>query len=302
MGACGSSPVINEVALEGQAPQGRRGPGQELLRDDGTTQAGSPVPDPLPTGPYARLRGGSRGCKIADASERGISLRQLQHVFTCALEKCKEGQWTDASGHPLTAVNITIRDILYRFVQPATDNGAVALVELISDRPQRPDWFVSHWYVGKGWGREGRIVFGRRRWRAGEVSRCYATRRGARVRESAEEAAEERGRRRRRRCEGGGGSCGVRMARHDGGNGRSMNASIRPPLALHRFAPPVLRACAAGIACVCRRSLTLRSAACARGSLRGSARVRAPAPASLCASAPLSRCASVPLPLYAQVG
>lgn len=100
------------------------------------------VPAVAASGPYARLCNGSRGCQIPNPSERAITLRQLQHVFTCAFERCKEEGWTSTDpskkGEPLTIMSMTLRDIVENFVKPATASERSAAPPEAAEPPQWP--------------------------------------------------------------------------------------------------------------------------------------------------------------------
>lgn len=120
MGACASVDVNEAEKEEAKITQTRTGPPySEVLAHEEVAVTAIPS-----SGPYARLCSGSRGCEIPDSSERAITLRQLQHVFTCAFERCKEEKWTSTdprrAGETPTVMTVTLRDIVENFVKPAT--------------------------------------------------------------------------------------------------------------------------------------------------------------------------------------
>jgi Ran GTPase-activating protein (RanGAP) involved in mRNA processing and transport len=103
---------------------------------------------------FAELLQGKAGCEISDAALRGITLGQLEHLFACATKLCVEEQWRStaprAEGVADAAVlrpdEITLYDLVHHLVMPATDGGVRSLTEALADGPQRPDWFVSHFW------------------------------------------------------------------------------------------------------------------------------------------------------------
>jgi Ran GTPase-activating protein (RanGAP) involved in mRNA processing and transport len=100
---------------------------------------------------YATLLDGYVGCTIDEPSERGITLPQLRHTFACALERCAAEVWMSTNpldrGKPLSRETITLYDLVSNFIVPATGGGRRSLVEVLAPGPQRPVWFVSHWWA-----------------------------------------------------------------------------------------------------------------------------------------------------------
>ena len=95
-------------------------------------------------------------CRIPKTSERAISLDQLQcivtHAETRLLVKCEkwavsrlgEGEWWKRKDYMLEdPKEITLYDLADYVIRPATKSFNCSLVEIMADKPQPPDYFVS---------------------------------------------------------------------------------------------------------------------------------------------------------------
>lgn len=111
---------------------------------------------PAPSGGtrFAELLQGKAGCEIPDAALRGITLGQLEHLLKCATELCVAEQWKSTAPRANGAGDVallrpdqfTLYDLVHHLVMPATEGGVRSLTEVLADGPQRPDWFVSHFW------------------------------------------------------------------------------------------------------------------------------------------------------------
>ena len=92
-----------------------------------------------PTAPAAR-------CTIPKTEERAITLRQLRRVCAHIKRRCVRERWTNNKGELLTPEQVTLYDANRYVIMPATERLRCAFVELVASGPQRPVWFVSHWW------------------------------------------------------------------------------------------------------------------------------------------------------------
>ena len=80
-----------------------------------------------------------------------MSLAQLREVRTYVEENCMRQGWTSTNpakhGELLTPETVTLYDLNYYFIMPATKARRCSYVELVASGPQKPQWFVSHWCV-----------------------------------------------------------------------------------------------------------------------------------------------------------
>ena len=93
----------------------------------------------------------ARGCTIAKAELRGITLRQLKDIASTILRRCSVEKWTGTDpsqpqGTYLKPEDVTLYDLVQYNILPATNERQCSYVEVIADGPQRPKWFVSHWW------------------------------------------------------------------------------------------------------------------------------------------------------------
>eukprot|EP00978_Attheya_sp_CCMP212_P013376 scaffold33679_cov57-Attheya_sp.AAC.1 len=91
------------------------------------------------------------GCPTIPKPEyRGITLRQLKELIVHIVFYCRIDKWksTDPSQHAklLKPEEVTLYDVVQYLVKPLTEKRRCSYVELIADMPQKPLWFVSHWW------------------------------------------------------------------------------------------------------------------------------------------------------------
>ena len=93
------------------------------------------------------------GCRIPKTEERGITLKQLGKVKQQVQSRCeKEGwrAWNPAlqqlEKEPLTPEQVTLYVVCEKVIKPVTRVKQTSFVELVAFAPQRPTWFVSHWW------------------------------------------------------------------------------------------------------------------------------------------------------------
>mmetsp|Transcript_39992 Transcript_39992/g.58805 ORF Transcript_39992/g.58805 Transcript_39992/m.58805 type:complete len:262 (-) Transcript_39992:586-1371(-) len=100
----------------------------------------------LDTDPLAR----KERFPIEDAAHRGITLRQLLDVRYIIYQRCKAEDWKRSNPQdtekPLKPQDVTFYDLFENFIKPVNLSNDCSYVELIASKPQRPQWFVSHWW------------------------------------------------------------------------------------------------------------------------------------------------------------
>ena len=89
---------------------------------------------------------GSSGCSIPKVALRGISIKQLKDVYDEIVGGCKNKGWTNRDRIPLTPETVCLYDIKDRIIMEHTRDKQCSYVELIAKGPQKPTWFVSHWW------------------------------------------------------------------------------------------------------------------------------------------------------------
>ena len=60
--------------------------------------------------------------------------------------RCVAERWTDVNGELLTPERVTLYDANRYVILPATEKLGCSFVELVASGPQKPTWFVSHWW------------------------------------------------------------------------------------------------------------------------------------------------------------
>jgi hypothetical protein len=97
---------------------------------------------------FAALRpDGGGGCRIAEASARGITLAQLRALLALGEALCAREGWTAAAGGPaLDPKTLDVYQLVARVIEPATREARCSLVELVADGPQPPHVAVTHWW------------------------------------------------------------------------------------------------------------------------------------------------------------
>eukprot|EP00931_Biecheleriopsis_adriatica_P023252 TRINITY_DN14724_c0_g1_i1.p1 TRINITY_DN14724_c0_g1~~TRINITY_DN14724_c0_g1_i1.p1 ORF type:complete len:502 (+),score=101.79 TRINITY_DN14724_c0_g1_i1:37-1506(+) len=87
---------------------------------------------------------------IPDAAERAITLRQLKAVYAEIEKRCVKEQWVStggpSAGQPLKPEEVNLYDAMKYFILPATGDEQCSYVELVAKGPQKPLYFVSHWW------------------------------------------------------------------------------------------------------------------------------------------------------------
>jgi len=97
---------------------------------------------------FAELRDGL-GCILPRIEERAILRRQLRKVMAFAKARCSKEGWKDTfTGKALaiTPQTMNLYQAVDKIVKPATKARGCSFVEFTASGPQRPKWFVSHWW------------------------------------------------------------------------------------------------------------------------------------------------------------
>ena len=85
-------------------------------------------------------------CNIRKVEERGITLRQLRTLYMHVVIRCKQEKWTNFRGELLSPETVTLYDINKYVIRPFTEGTQKSYVEMIARKPQKPRWFVSHYW------------------------------------------------------------------------------------------------------------------------------------------------------------
>ena len=93
---------------------------------------------------FADLR--PNGCTIAKTELRAITLMQLHDVYAHIERRCEAEGWCNHKGKLLRPEEVTLYDATRYVIKPATAHRRCSYVELVASGPQRPAWFVSHWW------------------------------------------------------------------------------------------------------------------------------------------------------------
>ena len=75
-----------------------------------------------------------------------MRLYQLRHFFAHIERRCVVEKWTNVKGELLTPETVTLYDATRYVIKPATAARRCSFVELVARGPQKPIWFVSHWW------------------------------------------------------------------------------------------------------------------------------------------------------------
>ncbi|CAB9514706.1 Kinesin light chain [Seminavis robusta] len=94
------------------------------------------------------------GFAIEQTELRAISLQQLKNVTIQIILRCEKEKWTSTSSNQkkekqrclLKPEDVTLYDLVQHYIVPITKERKCSYVELIAPGPQKPDWFVSHWW------------------------------------------------------------------------------------------------------------------------------------------------------------
>jgi len=84
--------------------------------------------------------------EIKDTEERSITLQQLKRVFRFAAETCHTWGYTSEDEKARSMKTLDLYGLCKWLIKPATVKLQCSLVELMASGPQRPKWFVSHWW------------------------------------------------------------------------------------------------------------------------------------------------------------
>jgi len=94
----------------------------------------------------------SKGGYIELTQYRAITLFQLERIRDYARNRCT--YWRDTalpgrsatSGQNLSMKILNLYHVNTWIILPATEDADCAMVELLTDKPQKPKWFASHWW------------------------------------------------------------------------------------------------------------------------------------------------------------
>ena len=95
----------------------------------------------IPGANYHKVR-----CVIPKVEERGITLRQLRFIYKHVEARCKREKWTNIHGESLTPEKVNLYDVNKYVILPLTEKTEKSFVEMIARKPQKPRWFVSHYW------------------------------------------------------------------------------------------------------------------------------------------------------------
>ena len=94
--------------------------------------------------------------RIEGTEHRGITLSQLRHTIFCAGAFCSKwydnapAKYSRTAGQTLSLGILNLYHINTWLLLPSTEASAdeedCAFVELLADRMQTPEWFISHWW------------------------------------------------------------------------------------------------------------------------------------------------------------
>ena len=85
-------------------------------------------------------------CIIPEVELRGISIKQLKNVYSEINDRCEKEGWTNIDGRPLNPDQVCLYDMKGRIIMESTRDKLCSYIELIAKGPQKPTWFVSHWW------------------------------------------------------------------------------------------------------------------------------------------------------------
>jgi hypothetical protein len=85
---------------------------------------------------------------ISKTEERAITLRQLRAVCAHIQRRCVAERWTNREGNLLKPEEVDLYTTTRYVIKPATLKRKCSYVELVASGPQKPKWFVSHWWGG----------------------------------------------------------------------------------------------------------------------------------------------------------
>jgi len=86
------------------------------------------------------------GCRIKLTEERAITLKQLRAVLAQIDRRCAVEEWSGFTGDTLKPEEVNLYDVNKYVILPATVEKQCSFVELFASSPQKPRFFVSHWW------------------------------------------------------------------------------------------------------------------------------------------------------------
>ena len=86
----------------------------------------------------------NKGCTVSDPALRGILTAQLRSFIVHIQRRCEKEIWVNSKGRKTTAREVTMYDAVAYVIKPATRERKCSYVELVSNKEQKPDWFVSY--------------------------------------------------------------------------------------------------------------------------------------------------------------
>lgn len=87
------------------------------------------------------------GCSIPNAEHCAISIKQLEKFVMEEIEsRCSSEKWTNREKELLTPDTVCLYDVNIHIIKKYTEERKCSFVELFADGPQKPQWFVSHWW------------------------------------------------------------------------------------------------------------------------------------------------------------
>ena len=95
-----------------------------------------------------RLAPLAAGCVAPMPAKRGLRIAQLRSTVRHISRRCIAEKWHDIHEVALSPTNVSAYDTCAYVIKPATSARRCSLVELVSDEPAMPSWFVSHYWGG----------------------------------------------------------------------------------------------------------------------------------------------------------
>lgn len=86
------------------------------------------------------------GCMIYQVEMRGITIFQLTDLYSHVERRCEKEAWKNYLQLPLHPYSVNTYDVARYVIRPATYSRQVSYVEYVAVGPQKPRWFVSHWW------------------------------------------------------------------------------------------------------------------------------------------------------------
>lgn len=89
---------------------------------------------------------GLQGCTISEVENRGISVKQLKHVYEEIVARCEVEEWRNYKDDVLTPEEVTLYDIKEKIIISRSKEKLCSYVERIATGPQKPTKFMSHFW------------------------------------------------------------------------------------------------------------------------------------------------------------